>query len=368
MIVIHILGYFLVGFGVVGTLLPFIPYDDWWIRGADYPRPQFSVALFVGAVLISFSHWGVPWTIIDLMVLTISGLCFAFQLFRILPYTPVWAKQVVDAQITDFNSNAVFQILISNVLQTNTKYHKLIQLVEAEQPDLLLTLESNGAWEQALIDGISADYEHCIKVPLENRYGMHLFSKLPLRQQQVMYLISDEIPSIRTEVRLRNGRWVRLYCVHPTPPSPTEESASTARDAELGLLGMMIADEGNAHTVVAGDLNDVAWSRSTRLFQRISGLLDPRRGRGLFASFHADYWFARWPLDHVFHSTDFQEVRLCRMPHIGSDHYPVSMTLAHLPGESYQMEELEQDADDRTEAQRTIGIARQGKVDGLIVE
>ena len=52
-------------------------------------------------------------------------------------------------------------------------------------------------------------------------------------------------------------------------------------------------------------------------------MIDPRVGRGLFATFHAQYWFARWPLDHVFHDPCFRLARLEVLPEFGSDHFAV---------------------------------------------
>ena len=368
MLVLQILGYGLIGLGVLGTLLPLLPYDDWWIRGGDYPRVQFAVLLTVGIALLAIDYRWRTWPPAAIVAVAAAGLCTAFQLFRILPYTAAWSKQVLSAEDGSVTHPDSVHLLISNVLQSNPNHEGLVSMVRRERPDLLLTLETNAAWEAALLEGIGGDYPHQIKVPLENRYGMHLFSRFPLRDHEVRYLISDSIPSIRTEVQLESGSWVKLYCLHPAPPSPTEESASTARDAELGLVGMEIKDTDNANTIVAGDLNDVAWSRSTRMFQRLSGLLDPRVGRGLYASFHADYWVMRWPLDHVFFSDEFQVAGLRRMPSIGSDHFPMSVQLRYAPREEHCVDAPEEKEDDRDEAKETIEKAKAGEVDGLIVE
>jgi hypothetical protein len=106
--------------------------------------------------------------------------------------------------------------------------------------------------------------------------------------------------------------------------------------------------------VVCGDLNDVAWSRTTRLFQKVSGLLDPRKGRGFFSTFHARWPGLRWPLDHVFHSDSFRLIAMRRLPYVGSDHFPVNAVLSYEPQAEAEQEAPAADAEDLHEARETV--------------
>jgi endonuclease/exonuclease/phosphatase (EEP) superfamily protein YafD len=141
--------------------------------------------------------------------------------------------------------------------------------------------------------------------------------------------------------------------VHPAPPSPTENDESTERDAELLVVAKSVAGL-DTPVIVAGDLNDVAWSTTTRLFRKISGLLDPRVGRGMFNTFHADFWFARWPLDHLFHSRHFTLSFIRRLPSYGSDHFPVLVELTYDRATGARQQGLRPDADDLELAQEKI--------------
>ena len=118
----------------------------------------------------------------------------------------------------------------------------------------------------------------------------------------------------------------------------------------------MVAEEARDEPlpmIVTGDLNDVAWSRTTRRFLRISGLLDPRQGRGLFNTFDARYWFLRWPLDHIFHSRHFEVVVIERQRFVGSDHFPMFYRLA-LTNRDRNEESEAPNGDDIAEADEAI--------------
>ncbi len=112
------------------------------------------------------------------------------------------------------------------------------------------------------------------------------------------------------------------------------------------IVARNIADS-DLPTIVTGDLNDVAWSRTTRLFRKLSGLLDPRVGRGMFNTFHVDYPFLRWPLDHLFHSKHFTVHTIRRLPSIGSDHFPLFTRLAFTPAQGAGQDGLIADEEDQ---------------------
>ena len=343
-----------------------IPRDEWWIRGADFPRLQILVLGFIAFILfLLVDH---PWNWLNQLLFIGLMAALAYQLKMVLPYTFIWKKQVKQVKQDQIDPQRQISLMVCNVLTTNSKYHLLIEQIQIHQPDLVLTLETDQNWQNAL-SVIEADYPYRVPVPLDNLYGMHLYSKLELSETEVKFILSDEIPSIHTTVILRSGQPVQLYCLHPKPPSPTEAKDSTLRDAELLIVGDQIKDLDES-CIVMGDLNDVAWSRTTRLFQRISGLLDPRVGRHYVNTFHADYPFFRWSLDHVFHSTDFALVHMERLPHVGSDHFPVFLVLQTGRVFEHIQEELEQTDKDEQEAQKAIeeGIQKAEKEEKIVTD
>lgn len=306
------------------TLLPLSRSERWWVRGLDFPRLQFAT---FALVLLATTLWrAAPERPLWWAMLAVDAGCLAWQGWWILPYLPGYPRQVPDAGPDPVDTLA---ILACNVLTPNRRADELIALVRRYRPDVLIAVETD-RWWQSRLDALVEDYPHVLRCPLDNLYGMLVYSRLPLEDGQIRFLVEEDVPSAHAAVVLPSGRRVSLHCLHPRPPSPTENPSSGPRDAELVVVGRRAAEE-TLPVIVTGDLNDVAWSATTRLFSRVSGLLDPRVGRGMFNSFHARYPFLRWPLDHLFHSAGFTLVDIRRLPPMGSDHFPMLIQLALEP-------------------------------------
>ena len=273
-------------------------------------------------------------------------------------YTFLYKKEVLNG-----TGETGIRIIVSNVLMTNRESKKLLSLVRKHQPDLFVTLEVDKWWEDeiATLDDL---FPHGVNVPQDDTYGMIIRSRIPLIDPAVDYIVNPAIPSIHTGLKLDDGSLIHVHALHPKPPFPSEDFTSTDRDAELLVIGKRVSERGGA-SIVLGDLNDVAWSRTTRLFQKISGLLDPRVGRGFFSTFHAWHWYLRWPLDHVFISDHFRVRDLQRLPDIGSDHFPIFVDLSFEPDGKHEQEAPEDDHGDREEAREKIAEAEKKNSHGI---
>ena len=314
----------------------------------DFPRAQIALGGFCTAGL-SLGIGGLDGGL-EKGGFALLALCVLYQGYRMYPYTFLASKQVL-ASIRH-RPDSSFSLLISNVLRENRNVAKYLEIVRAADPDILLAAETDQWWTTQL-GQLDKEYPYTVKYPLDNCYGILLCSRLKLVDPDLKFLVEDDIPSIHTGVELKSGDCFRLHCLHPRPPHPPTDQDATERDAELLIVGRAVK-ETDEPALVAGDLNDVAWSDTTTLFQKISGLLDPRIGRGMYNTFNANNPLFRWPLDHVFHSNHFKLLTLKRLSSFGSDHFPVYIELSYEPEAQAQQPEPIADHEERVEAEEKI--------------
>lgn len=336
---------------VVASITPALTSNVWWIRAFDFPRMQALVLAIVAVPACFFAlrgQWRWRW-----LAASVMGLCVAAQATKIVPYTPLFPKQVQPARSGE--SGGELSLLVANVKMENRDSAAFLEAVRSRDPDVIAVVEPD-AWWQEQLESLQASHPHTVFAPRDNTYGMLVYSRLRLTNARVEHIVQDDVPSIHARAWLPNGYSVDLHFLHPRPPAPQEATDTKERDAEILIVGKRVEDRSRP-AIVAGDLNDVAWSSTTSLFQEISGLLDPRIGRGMFNSYHAKHWFLRWPLDHVFHSEHFYLVAMERLEAIGSDHFPIFIRLQLDASAPRNQEGPEASAEEEATAQEMIDKA-----------
>lgn len=303
---------------IILSVLPFSQSQHWVFRVAEFIKLQLLVfqipVLALGFYLVSENPW-IWWVQLAQATLII------YHVYILVRYTKFWRREKYDKGKDASDS---IKVISCNVLQFNTAYNRFIDLINKEQPQIFLTMESDGGWEKAL-RVLEADYPNFEKVTLDNTYGMHFYTKLKVNKSQIHYFVAEDIPSMEIELETADGHRFIFFAVHPPPPSPTEEENSKERDGDLLSVAKRVGQY-KMPVVVTGDFNNVAWAKSSLLFKKTSKLIDARIGRGILSTFHANYWFFRVPLDLLFHSPSVFIDKLFIYPSVGSDHFPMGCT------------------------------------------
>lgn len=303
---------------ILMSLLPFVPSQHWIFRAAEFIKLQLLVfqvlVLAWGCYVIPGASW------IWFFQVPLAA-CTVYHIYILVRYTKFWRREKFDKGKDASDS---IKMISCNIYQYNKQHDRFIELIQTEQPDIFLTMESDAIWEEAM-RVLENQYTYSKKVTLDNTYGMHLYTKLQVNKSQVHYFVADDIPSIEVELQTADGHRFVFFAVHPPPPSPTEEENAHERDGELLSVAKRVRGY-KMPVIVAGDFNNVAWAKSSILFKKTSKLIDARIGRGILSTFHAKYWFFRVPLDLLFHSANVFIDQLKIYPAIGSDHFPMGST------------------------------------------
>lgn len=308
--------------------------DFWWIKVLDFPRIQALIlaVVFLGIFLWLKEDWGI-WKILFTLGLVAS---ISIQVYYIYPYSGLVSPTVGSISQQAAPPQSTFDLMVVNVYIHNRNVDDLLAIVEEVDPDMFLAMETNQWWENAL-QPLDEKYAYGMEYPLDNAYGMILYSKYPLQNQEIMFLQYDSVPSFHARVSLPGGKEFEFHGVHPVPPVPNAPGPVKDEEVALVKVGNMVASN-LLPAVVAGDLNDVAWARRERMFEQDGLLNDVRIGRGIYSTYSAKSWIKKWPLDYVFVTQDFAVVDFRRLPEFGSDHYPIYIELSLLEEEQRGLE------------------------------
>jgi endonuclease/exonuclease/phosphatase (EEP) superfamily protein YafD len=134
-------------------------------------------------------------------------------------------------------------------------------------------------------------------------------------------------PLTRARFRDARGEYTVIGVHYAWPTDPQDQQPQEAR------LARVLAGTNRERAIVAGDFNSAPWSFYRRKWDAEFGVI--RRERALFTWPARQYKRLRWlgvfpflAIDHVYAGRDWATVRVERGPRLGSDHYPVIVTLA----------------------------------------
>ena len=210
-----------------------------------------------------------------------------------------------------------FRVCSMNVLSTNRDFDKALNVIEAEDPDVLVVQELSSPWIEQF-KALDKKYPYQKLSSQNGNFGLGIYSKFPMKNTEVKILCDVRIPTIITDLEVGN-KVVTLIGTHPTPPLV---HGFHNRNEQFRNLNKLIKKQKNP-VIITGDLNCTAFSYSLNLLTDGTNLKDTRLGFGLQPTWSADIPLIGIPIDHCFISEELKTTNRKVGNRTGSDHYPI---------------------------------------------
>jgi len=199
-----------------------------------------------------------------------------------------------------------------NVNTSNTEKEYVIAEINKLNPDIILLLEVNSEWTDAL-DGMPFKFK--MICPQPDNFGIAIYSKLPIEGSIQKF---EGLPYIDCRI---NG--LRILGAHTLPPIGTK--GFQTRNAELNFL----ATKCEADTVLLGDLNITPFSTIFKEFLAKSKLKESIIGYGIYPTWGRINPLVTLPLDHILIGNKIEIKDFAIQGNYGSDHNLITARLQY---------------------------------------
>lgn len=277
-------------------------------------KPHIALTYLVCTVYLTISG-----LVLYVPVPLLLFLYFSSPYFAKIRWERAFRRKAVE------NDNQL-QIFFANVNASNTKVERVVEAIRQTSPSLLILIECSPELQTLLTERMNDTLLHrSYHIYRGERFGVLLWSQFPIENLVKRTDESHPNQASLAATLCHPSQTIRLIIAHPLSPErpwwvePRREYVlNTAGEARLSK------EEG---VIVVGDLNATPWDSLFGDLLKVSGLHDARRGFGYVGTWPTPFPPMMIPLDHLLVSDTIVVRKFRRGKRIGSDHWPLEVTL-----------------------------------------
>lgn len=286
----------------LSTVLGFLGQFSWALDLLSHFRVQYALGLSLLAILLFLMRC--PRT-------AIVFIAFACVNFSII--IPMYFNGMPPAT----NPDHTLRAMLLNVNTSSGDAKRVEQIVREINPDILVLEEISPQWIRDLHQ-LKESYPYSRILARNDNFGIGLFSKYPLIEDEIRYIGDANVPTVLATVDTEQGN-LHVIATHPLPP--ISAAYSQQRNDQLEQLPSHIPSSGSV--ILLGDLNTTPWNYYFKRLLKRTGLIDGSKGFGVQPTWPIQAPFLLIPIDHCLHSSDISVINKTVGSSTGSDHYPI---------------------------------------------